>query len=134
MNGVQGNINTLHNQHTTHSVPTDINTCSEFGKIFAKKDFVGKTHLFDDNAENFSSWKASFKNAMRELSLSPSEEMDLLVQWLGSTSSANQAKRIRNANASKPERGLTRIWNRLNDRFANPKVVESSIKMKCAVP
>lgn len=73
VNSVQGNVKTLHNQHTAHSVHTDINTCSEFANIFAK------THLFDDNAENFSSWKASFKNAVRELSLSPSEEMDLLI-------------------------------------------------------
>lgn len=132
VNGVQGNINNLHNQHTAHSVHTDINTCSEFANIFAKKDFVAKTHLFDDNAENFSSRKASFKNAVRELSLSPSEEMDLLIQWLGNASSANQAKSIRNANASNPEHGLTCIWNRLNDRFANPEVVESSIKRKLA--
>lgn len=102
VNGVQGSINTLHNQHTAHSVHTDINTCSELAKIFGKKDSVAKTHLFEDNAENFSSWKASFKNAVRELSLSPSEEMGLLIQWLGNTSSANQAKSIRNANASNP--------------------------------
>lgn len=69
---------------------------------------------------------------MREISLSPSEEMDLLIQWLGNTSSANHAKSIRNANASNPERGLTRILNRLDDRFANPEVVESSIKKKLA--
>lgn len=67
---------------------------------------------------------------MRELGLSPSEEMNLLIRWLGDTSSANQAKSIRNANASNPKHGLTRIWNRLNDRFANPKVVEPSIKRK----
>lgn len=126
VNGVQGSINTLHNQHTAHSVHTDINTCSELAKIFGKKDFVAKTHLFEDNAENFSSWKASFKNAVRELSLSPSEEMDLLIQWLGNTSSANRQR------VSGMQMHRTRILNRLDDRFANPEVVESSIKKKLA--
>lgn len=46
--------------------------------------------------------------------------------------SANLAKSIRNANASNPERSLTHIWNRLNDRFANPEVVESYIMRKLA--
>lgn len=79
-------MNTLHNQHTAHA---DMNTCSEFAKILAKKDLAPKTHLFDDNHENFSFWKTSFEYAVRELSLSPSEEMDLLIQWMGNTSSAN---------------------------------------------
>ena len=106
------------------------NTYSEYAKVFAKKDLVSKIHLFDDNPENFSSWKASFKNAVRELSLTPVEEMDLLIQWLGNTASATQAKSIRNANAANPDRGVQRIWDRLHDRFANPEVVESAIKRK----
>lgn len=48
-------------------------------KVFAKKDLVSKIHIFDDNPENFSSWKASFKNAVKELSRTPMEEMDLLI-------------------------------------------------------
>lgn len=109
-----------------------MNTCSEFAKVFAKKDLVSKIHIFDDNPENFFSWKASIKNAVKELSLTPMEEMDLLIQWLGNTSSATQAKSIRNANASNPGRGLQRIWDRLQDRFANPGVVEPAIKRKLA--
>lgn len=101
-NGVQANINTLHNQHAAHAGPTDLNTCFEFAKIFAKEDLVSTIHLFDDNPENFSSWKASIKNAVRELGLSPSEAMNLPIQWLENTSSGNQEKSIRNANASNP--------------------------------
>ena len=85
------------------------NTYSEFAKVFAKKDLVSKIHLFYDNPENFSSWKASFKNAVRELSLTPMEEMDLLIQWLCNTASVTQAKSIRKTKAANPERGLQRI-------------------------
>lgn len=120
------------NPQTPHTGLTDMNTCLEFAKVFAKKDLVSKIHIFDDNPENFSSWKASFKNAVKELSLTPMEEMDLLIQWLGNTSSATQAKSIRNANASNQGRGLQRIWDRLQDRFDNPEVVESAIKRKLA--
>ena len=54
----------------------------------------------------------------------------MLIQWLGNTASATQAKSIRNANAANPDRGVQRIWDRLHDRFANPEVVESAIKRK----
>lgn len=133
-NGVQANNmnSTGFNPQTPHTGLTDMNTCSEFAKVFAKKDLVSKIHIFDDNPKNFSSWKASFKNAVKELSPTPMEEMDLLIQWLGNTSSATQAKSIRNATASNPGRGLQRIWDRLQDRFANPEVVESAIKRKLA--
>lgn len=121
-NGVQANNmnSTGFNPQTPHTGLTDMNTWSEFAKVFAKKDLVSKIHIFDDNPENVSSWKASFKNAVKELSLTSMEEMDLLIQWLGNTSSATQAKSIRNANASNPGRGLQCIWDRLQNRFSNP--------------
>lgn len=60
------------------------------------------------------------------------EEMDLLIQWLESTSSATQAKNIRNANTEIPDQGLKPIWDCLLDGFANPEVVESAISRKVA--
>lgn len=56
--------------------------------------------------------------------------MDLLIQWLESTSSATQAKNIRNANTAIPDQGLKPIWDCLLVGFANPEVVESAIWRK----
>ena len=99
---------------------------------FAKRELVSKIHLFDDNPENFSSWKASLKKAIREVSLTPMEEMNLLIQWLGNTASATQAKSIRNANAANPDRGYSAFGTVSMIVFTNPEVVESATKRKPA--
>lgn len=44
--------------------------CSEFAKVFTKKDIISKTHIYDDNPENFPPWKASFQNALSQLGIS----------------------------------------------------------------
>lgn len=58
-------------------------------------------------------WRASFINALRDLNLSGSEEMDLLVKWFGSES-ADHAKRIRAVHICYPQQGLRVIRTQLN--------------------
>ena len=70
-----------------------------------------------------SSLHGSFSIVAKELKLTPTEELYLLIKWLG-PSSSEQAKRIRVANANNQERGLQLVWERLHDRFARPENVE----------
>lgn len=53
---------------------------------------------------------------MRELSISTEEEVDLLIKYLG-PESTKQANNIKIANFSNPGSGLSRIWERLNDKL-----------------
>ena len=64
-----------------------------------------------------------------ELGVTPFEEIDLLVKWLGPESSKS-AKSIRAANAHDPPRGLQRIYDRLQERYGRPEMVESAMKRK----
>ena len=49
-----------------------------------KKDLVfARLSKFDNHPENYLAWKESFKSVMRELGINSSEELDLLVQYLG---------------------------------------------------
>ena len=74
-------------------------------------------------------WKSSFLSIVRELNITPLEELDLLVKYLGSES-AKQACSIRTSNAKNPSRGLLRIWQRLDERFGSPEMVEAALKKK----
>lgn len=75
---------------------------AHFVRFFARRELVSTGLLhFDDRPENYRAWRTSFFNAVRGLDLSPSEEMDLLVQWLGQES-AGHAKRIRAVNVNQP--------------------------------
>ena len=51
------------------------------------------------------------------------------MKWLGDESSKH-AISIRAANANNPERGIMRIWERLDERYGSPEVVEFGLKAK----
>jgi hypothetical protein len=60
------------------------------------------------------SWKDTFCNVSKELSLSLSEELELLIKWLG-PSSSKQAKRIKATSSHDPKLALQLVWERLDD-------------------
>ncbi|XP_062610035.1 uncharacterized protein LOC134271839 [Saccostrea cucullata] len=99
-------------------------------QFLLKKDLLlTRFSKFTDNPEQYTVWKTSFKNIVKELNVSAFEEMDLLVKWLGPTS-ANFASSIRASNVHSPERGLRKIWERLQERYGRPEMVEAALKKK----
>ncbi len=58
--------------------------------------------------------------------LRPSEEVDLLVKWLG-RESAEHTGRIRAVHINHPLQGLRLIWDRLYETYGSPEMVESSL-------
>lgn len=138
---------TNENSHTTMNVdapafvPSTVNVhrntwntdmCNEFSKFMIKKDLLlSRLTKYDDKPDMYIAWKSSFKNVMSELNVSPAEEVDLLVKWLGPNSS-NQALRIRASNTVDPSQCLQKIWSRLEDRFGCPEIVEETLKRKIA--
>jgi hypothetical protein len=60
------------------------NAMSDITRFMNRKDFLLSRFVnFDDKPESYESWKASFQSVTRELGVTPFEEMDLLVKWLG---------------------------------------------------
>jgi len=78
------------------------------------------------NVRNFHSWKCTFKDATKELGISPAEEVDLLIKWLG-PESKRSAISLKNANASDPTAGLASIWERLEERYGAVESVYHSV-------
>ncbi|XP_068209384.1 uncharacterized protein [Palaemon carinicauda] len=110
----------------------DTSTTSEITKFLLRKDLLfSRLTNFNDRAESYHVWKGSFKCVIGELQVSDSEQLDLLVKWLGAESSKH-AISIRLSNADNPSRGLQRLWQRLDERYGTPEMVEASIKNKLA--
>ena len=98
---------------------------TDFVRFFAGRELVSTGLLaFDDRPESYRACRSSFLNAIRGLDLSPSEEIDLLAKWLRSESS-DHVKRIRAVNVNQPERGLRLVWNRLEECYGSPEVIDS---------
>lgn len=69
-------------------------------KFLLRRDLVfARLSRFDDKPDNYLAWKRSFKSVMEELGINPSEELDLLVKYLG-PQSHEHAVSIRASNAS----------------------------------
>ncbi len=93
----------------------------DFAKFIARRELVttGLTK-FDDNPENFRAWESSFVNATQDLQLSASEELDLLVKWLGKESS-DYVRRIRAVYVTNPQAALQMSRTRLQECYATPE-------------
>uniref|UniRef100_A0A3P9DB02 NACHT domain-containing protein n=1 Tax=Maylandia zebra TaxID=106582 RepID=A0A3P9DB02_9CICH len=99
----------------------------DIARYLARRDLInaGLTK-FDDCPENYWAWKSSFLNAISGLKLSPSEELDLLFKWLGHDS-ARHVKRIKTVHVCRPEVGLDKAWERLEECFGSPEIIEKTL-------
>ncbi|KAK7921993.1 hypothetical protein WMY93_008895 [Mugilogobius chulae] len=99
-------------------------------KYLMRREMVSSGLLkFDDQPENYWIWKYSFQNAVQGLNLSPQEELDMLAKWLG-PQSATQAQRIRAAYIANPTTGLHMVWQRLEECYGAPEIIEHALLKK----
>ena len=63
------------------------------------------------------------------LNLEPSEEMDLLLKWLGKES-AEHIDQIRAIHINRPEAGLAMAWERLELTYGSAEAIENAL-FKC---
>ena len=106
------------------------NPTLEITRFLLRKDLLfSRLTSFNDQAESFHTWKASFKNVIDELQVSDSEQIDLLIKWLG-PESGKHAMSIRASNANNPTRGLQRLWQKLDERYGAPEMLEASLRSK----
>ena len=95
-----------------------------------KKDVMPKRlRRFNEKPHSYRVWKATFSTVMKELKVVPDEEIDLLVNHLG-TESQMWAESLRASCASDPERGLRLIWERLDHCYGSAEKIEASLKTR----
>ncbi|XP_025763438.1 uncharacterized protein LOC112847035 [Oreochromis niloticus] len=99
-------------------------------KFLAKSQLVSSgLTKFDDLPEHYKAWRETLINTIESLSLSASEEMVLLIKWLGKES-GEHAIRIRSVSIRQPNVGLRMIWERLNKKYGAPEVIERALFCK----
>lgn len=103
---------------------------SVLGRFLARRELLtaGLTR-FDDKPENYWSWRSAFSNATEDLGLKPSEELDLLIKWLG-PESAEHARRVRSVRINYPGEALSMVWKRLEEVYGSPEAMESALLSK----
>lgn len=119
--------NSYHDAHHNYPPMTD------FAKFLACRELI-TTGLFkfDDTPENFRAWQSSFLNATEDIDFTYSQELDLLVKWL-SKESSEHVKRIRAVYTTNPNTALQLAWDRLEECYATPEVVENALFKKLDV-
>ena len=88
-----------------------------------------RVYEFNDKAEAYHVWKATFLRTMSEMNVNAADHVDLLTKWLGKISKET-ARRIRQANPNNPGRAMVLIWERLDECYGAPELIESSIKSR----
>ena len=100
---------------------------NNFTQFLLKKDLpLSRLSAFNDRPETYQTWKATFLVIIKELNVSCFEENNLLVKWLG-PESKQFANSIRSSNISDPAQGLFRIWERQEERYGKPKMIETAL-------
>lgn len=114
--------------HVTSSRYTDaLPQPPDFSTYLIRREMVssGLTQ-FDDRPENYWAWKSSFQSITHDLNLTHREELDLLTKWLGPESSTH-AKRIRSVHVTSPAKAVQVVWQRLEDCYGSPEVIEYAL-------
>lgn len=121
-----------------HTIRPDSYDCSSYGndggshindfvRYLARRELVATGLLqFNDKPQNYRAWKHSFLTAPRGLNLEPSEEMDLLLKWLGKES-AEHIEQIRAIHINRPEAGLAMALERLELTYGSAEAVENAL-------
>ena len=118
----------IEEQHNNHQWQgNEVTRMADFMRYFARRELVTTSLFhFDDQPDSYRAWKHSFLNTTKGLNLTCSEEMGLLVKWLGKES-AKHASRLRNAHPNRPEKGLQMMWDRLDTCYGSPELVERAL-------
>ncbi|KAK3108867.1 hypothetical protein FSP39_017555 [Pinctada imbricata] len=113
-------------QYTTGIIPNyDAFNVSTF---LLKKDLVPqRMSKFDDDPSSYMVWKGTFRNVVAEVGANSFEQLDLLLRWLG-PQSARQATSIRRANPNDANIALRKIWERLDERYGAPELIDATLR------
>lgn len=123
--------NTTYQDQVKATVDQNRGLATDFTKFLLKKDLLlSRLCSFSDKTEMYPSWKSTFKN-VQEIGATPTEEIDMLVKYTGGTSQ-KYVLSLHTAHTRNPALGLMRIWERLDERYGSPEMIDSALKNKLA--
>ena len=116
-------------QTTTLSASPTYNTSSpdqrameSYIQFMTRHELVAnKIEKFDDRPENFHTWNAAFQNMIRNINITPSEELSLMIEYT-TKESKRLVQRLRNAFIANPK-GVEAAWKKLGERFGSSAIM-----------
>ncbi|XP_076861369.1 uncharacterized protein LOC143514271 [Brachyhypopomus gauderio] len=118
--------------YSPHHTPSqNVNgNISDIAKFLIRSQLVTSgLSRFNDQPENYLSWKATFTSVLQDLDISANDEVDLLIKWLGPESS-QLARRMKSVSIGHPSTALRLIWTRLEERYGAPEAIEKALFTK----
>ncbi|KAM9316433.1 LOW QUALITY PROTEIN: uncharacterized protein PAF06_007453 [Gastrophryne carolinensis] len=107
---------------------------SEFARFMVSRELINTSlSKFDDCAESYRAWKATFKAAIANLNLTTEQELDLMIKWLG-PGSTNRIKSLRTVYVGQAEAGLAAAWQRLERTFGSAEAIEKALFKRLNIP
>ena len=92
-------------------------------ELMARREVITKKiEKFDDDPENFHTWKTSFKTMLKDIDITPQEELSLLNEYT-SEESRKLVQSLRNACIQNPAKGVKEVWVKLGERFGSDVVL-----------
>lgn len=111
------------NNHPTSTSNSDQSIMKSYIEFMARRELIAnKIENFDNNPENFHTWKLSFKNMTRNIGITPSEELSLIIQYT-TNDSKKLVQKLRNAYIANPKKGVAEVWIRLGERYGSNVVL-----------
>ena len=103
--------------------PKPLNHLDSYIQLVARQELVAnKIEKFDNRPENYHTWKVSFENMVRDVNITASETLTLLIENT-TRESKRLVQRLRNAYVENPDEGLKEAWKKLGERFGLNAVV-----------
>ena len=102
----------------------------EIGRFLLRRELLmNRLTVFTDEAVKYPIWRKTFRSVINEIQIEPFEQIDLLVRYLG-TQSKRFAESVRLSSECNPNKALSLIWERLDERYDSPELVEASIRQR----
>ena len=89
----------------------------------ARRELISnKIEKFDNRPENYTTWRATFRNMTREVNITGSKELALMIEHT-TGEPKRLVQRLCNAYAENPAAGVREFWKKLSKRFGSTAVV-----------
>ncbi|PFX28554.1 hypothetical protein AWC38_SpisGene6700 [Stylophora pistillata] len=107
-------------QEFINSQLRDVKPACDF---MARRELISnKIEKFDNRPENYTTWRATFRNMTREVNITGSEELALMIEHT-TGEPKRLVQRLCNAYAENPAAGVREFWKKLSERFGSTAVV-----------
>ncbi|XP_071492621.1 uncharacterized protein [Diadema antillarum] len=107
-----------------------VNVVSDISNVLLRKELVSSGLVkFNDRAFSYRSWKATLGRVITELQLTQSQEMGLIMKWLGKESS-QLVSAIHDIHVDRPNVGVSRMWELLDRKYGSPEAVEHDLQQR----